>query len=221
MVTVDSIAGVMGVTGAGEPCASGAIAMGATIRRLRQQAGFSQVGFGARIGMHRNYVGAIERGGIPNVGLNTLQRIAGGLEVSVGVLAGSYEHASADTTTEHPVDAPVDPIAVVGATTLGEAIRALRLDRGLTQTQLAQAGGVHRSHLANLEVGTKANPGIRTIAAIARALEPLDRRPPLLPLLAQVFSGEIVVADIRATTMAAKSSGPRSARLIPHSGVTP
>ena len=35
---------------------------GATVRRLRSEQGYSQEGFAFRVGLHRTYVGNIERG---------------------------------------------------------------------------------------------------------------------------------------------------------------
>lgn len=194
--------------------------MGETIRRLRQRAGFSQVSFGVQIGMHRNYVGVIERGGIPNVGLETLRRFAGGLEVSIAVLTSSYERD--DTRTPAKGSAQDRGwTAAEGATRLGQAIRVIRRHQQLTQVELARAAEIHRSHFASLEAGEKLNPGIRTIAGIARALEPLGAGPPLLPRFAQVFSGEIAVVDVYATATAAKPSGPQGARSLPRSDATP
>jgi transcriptional regulator with XRE-family HTH domain len=213
----------MGVTGAGEPSVGGVGTMGETIRRLRRRAGFSQASFGAHIAMHRNYVGVIERGGIPNVGLETLRRLAGGLEVSIAVLASSYDRKRRDEARTTAMRGGRDGgwTAAEGAARLGQAIRVLRLHQQLTQAELAQAADIHRSHFASLEAGEKLNPGIRTIAGIAHALEPLGARSTLLPLFAQAFSGEIAVVDVYATTTAAKPSGPRGARPVPHSGVTP
>ena len=181
--------------------------MGETIRRLRRRAGFGQVSFGLHIGMHRNYVGVIERGGIPNVGLETLRRFAGGLDVSIAVLASSYER---DGTNAPAKGSTRDSgwTAAKGAARLGQAIRVIRLHQQLTQVELARASDLHRSHFASLEAGEKLNPGIRTIAGVARALEPLGAGPPLLPLLTQVFSGEVAVVDVYTTVTAAKPSGP-------------
>lgn len=209
----------MGVTGAGATSVGGAGAVGETIRHLRQRAGFSQVTFGAHIGMHRNYVGVIERGGIPNVGLGTLRRFAGGLEVSLAVLARSYEQGAVrPPASRFPQHSGWS--AAEGAATLGQAIRVLRRHEQLTQVELARTAQMHRSHFASLEAGDKLNPGIRTIAGIAHALEPLGTRTTLLPLLAQAFSGEIPVVDVYATITAANPSGPRGTRPLPRSGAT-
>jgi DNA-binding XRE family transcriptional regulator len=52
----------------------------AAVRRLREQQGWSQEDFAARCGLHRTYVGAVERGE-RNITLNTLDRIAKALKV--------------------------------------------------------------------------------------------------------------------------------------------
>ena len=51
------------------------IALGNTVRELRLKAGFSQETFAERIGLHRTYIGAIERGE-RNVALENIIKIA-------------------------------------------------------------------------------------------------------------------------------------------------
>lgn len=58
------------------------IQLGRAIRRLREQAGFTQESFADRIGVHRNYMGTVERGET-NVTLEKLEQIAKGLKVEV------------------------------------------------------------------------------------------------------------------------------------------
>jgi len=52
------------------------------VRRLRAAAGYSQEAFAAKAGLHRTFMGAVERGKT-NVSLETLERIAGALELHV------------------------------------------------------------------------------------------------------------------------------------------
>jgi len=52
--------------------------LGKAVRRLRQAKKFSQEGFADHIGVHRTYMGAVERGE-QNVSLSNLDRIARGL----------------------------------------------------------------------------------------------------------------------------------------------
>lgn len=53
---------------------------------------------------------------------------------------------------------------------LGQRVAKLRLDRGLTQEQLAERMGVSRNHIADIELGAR-NTGVWSILLIARALE--------------------------------------------------
>jgi transcriptional regulator with XRE-family HTH domain len=51
-----------------------------TVRHLRKQNGWSQEGFAAKCGLHRTYVGAIERAEA-NLTLRTLDKLAKALRV--------------------------------------------------------------------------------------------------------------------------------------------
>ena len=61
------------------------IRFGNAVRRLRIEAGFSQEGFAAAIGIDRGYYGRIERGEV-NLSLDNIEKIATGLGTSVGTL---------------------------------------------------------------------------------------------------------------------------------------
>ena len=52
--------------------------LGHAVRRLRQTRKFSQEAFADHVGVHRTYMGAVERGE-QNVSLSNLERIAAGL----------------------------------------------------------------------------------------------------------------------------------------------
>lgn len=54
--------------------------LGKSIRLLRKSAGYSQESFADKIGMHRTYYSAIERGE-KNLQIDTLQRVCDGLAV--------------------------------------------------------------------------------------------------------------------------------------------
>lgn len=54
---------------------------------------------------------------------------------------------------------------------LGQAIRALRLERGLTQVQLANAAGVSRLWIVQIESGRKAGA---EVGLVMRVLDALD-----------------------------------------------
>lgn len=53
---------------------------------------------------------------------------------------------------------------------VGQRVRALRCDRGLTQLALAARSGISRPSIANLEAGRQ-NVGLDRLLALASALE--------------------------------------------------
>jgi len=57
------------------------------IRRLRLARGLTQEGLAEAAGLHRNYVGGVERGE-RNVAIDNIESIARGLGVSVAELVG-------------------------------------------------------------------------------------------------------------------------------------
>jgi len=66
------------------------VQLGRAIRRLRLQAGYSQEGFADHIGVHRTFMGTVERGET-NLSLRNLERIAGGLGLTPGQLLVASE----------------------------------------------------------------------------------------------------------------------------------
>jgi len=65
-------------------------ALGAAVRETRARRGLSQEGLGLRAGLHRNYVGALERGeGNPT--FKTLVLACAGLRVPLSELMRVYE----------------------------------------------------------------------------------------------------------------------------------
>jgi len=71
------------------------VALGQAIRELRLTAGLSQEAFADRCGMHRTYVGGIERGE-RNVSFANLLRVAGALGVRPSELLVRYERRARD-----------------------------------------------------------------------------------------------------------------------------
>jgi transcriptional regulator with XRE-family HTH domain len=65
-------------------------ALGAAVRETRARRGMSQEALGFASGLHRNYVGAIERGEI-NATFRTLVYVAGGLALPLSALVLLYE----------------------------------------------------------------------------------------------------------------------------------
>lgn len=61
------------------------VLFGVAVRRLREEAGLSQEAFAERCGLHRTYVGSVERGE-RNLSLENIVRIATALGVSASDL---------------------------------------------------------------------------------------------------------------------------------------
>ena len=64
--------------------------LGHAIRRLRRAAGYSQESFADKCGVHRTYMGSVERGET-NISLDNLERIARTLNLTVGQLFQEVE----------------------------------------------------------------------------------------------------------------------------------
>ncbi len=63
---------------------------GATVRKLREEQGLSQESFADLCGLHRTYIGGIERGE-RNIGLLNVLRIAKALDVEPGILLADFD----------------------------------------------------------------------------------------------------------------------------------
>jgi transcriptional regulator with XRE-family HTH domain len=75
------------------------VAFGAAVRALRRDRGLSQEEFADRVGLHRTYIGDVERGE-RNIGLVNIGRIAVGLDVPLSVLMAETERPSTDKPQE-------------------------------------------------------------------------------------------------------------------------
>jgi transcriptional regulator with XRE-family HTH domain len=69
--------------------------VGRTVRMLRRRIAISQEELGYRSNLHRNYIGAIERGEI-NATFRTFLRVAQGLEVRLSMIVLDYERRRDD-----------------------------------------------------------------------------------------------------------------------------
>lgn len=72
-----------------------AVTLGAAVRELRACRVISQEELGFRAQLHRNYVGALERGEI-NPTFKTLRTLARGLDVELSSLIRLYEERAED-----------------------------------------------------------------------------------------------------------------------------
>jgi transcriptional regulator with XRE-family HTH domain len=66
------------------------VVLGRAIRELRSRRAYTQEELGFRSGIHRNYVGALERGEV-NATFRTLLTVTGGLDVPLSILVRLYE----------------------------------------------------------------------------------------------------------------------------------
>ena len=62
---------------------------GARVRQLRTERGWSQEGLADRAGLHRTYIGSVERGE-QNISLENIERLATTLGVSLAGLFGPF-----------------------------------------------------------------------------------------------------------------------------------
>lgn len=53
---------------------------------------------------------------------------------------------------------------------LGENLKRIREDRGLSQDELAERCGISKSQISKLEVGRQKNPELETVVALSTAL---------------------------------------------------
>jgi transcriptional regulator with XRE-family HTH domain len=214
-----SIRGVTGMGGTGEEghAIAGPRTMGATIRYLRVAMGLSQLDCGGQVGMHHNYLGMLERGAVPNPGLDTVARIAAGLDVSVGVLAASFVRTPLHPERLAPARPDRDQNGHDGARELGAAIRLLRHRAELSQAEVAEAAGLHRSYLGGIEIGERSNPGMRTVACVARGICPsTEELSAVVADLARVYTGELTLHQLR--TRVLRTSGGPGALEVPLEG---
>lgn len=66
------------------------LAFGAAVRAEREARGLSQEAFAERVGIHRTYIGDVERG-LRNLGLLNVGRIAAALELPIASLMAAAE----------------------------------------------------------------------------------------------------------------------------------
>ena len=66
------------------------IRLGRAVRRLRTAAGYSQESFADECGLHRTYMGAVERGET-NISLDNIERIARALRLTPAQLLAEAE----------------------------------------------------------------------------------------------------------------------------------
>lgn len=76
------------------------VQFGIAVRELRKQRNFSQEEFADAVGIHRTYIGGIERGE-RNPTLTTINRIAAALDVTASELLNVMERISSEAADQH------------------------------------------------------------------------------------------------------------------------
>ncbi len=87
-----------------EPRSAAHGTLGRAVRELRARFGHSQESLAFESGLHRNYIGALERGEI-NPTFSTLMRLCRGLPIALSELIGLYETRSGHVLPEPLVGA--------------------------------------------------------------------------------------------------------------------
>jgi transcriptional regulator with XRE-family HTH domain len=78
------------------------VVLGKRVRELRSKKGFSQEAFADHCGLHRTYMGGIERGE-PNLTIETVMTVSKGLEITMSdLLAGIEKQAEPSKTASRP-----------------------------------------------------------------------------------------------------------------------
>jgi len=83
--------------------------LGRAVRELRARRGLSQEELGFRAGLHRNYVGAIERGEI-NPTFRVLLKLERGLQLPLSEIIQLWERRATDTVSPRLRRPPVAPV---------------------------------------------------------------------------------------------------------------
>lgn len=161
---------------------------GERIRALREERGYSLADFAQKAGISVSYLSEIERGA-KKPSLQTMERIARALNVSKAELVQlSYSSKGLN---------------------LGERLRLLRQDRGLTLAEAAEEAGISPSYLSEIERGA-VYPSTQTLKRLADSLG--------VPVSALVGEGGLLGAKLRE---AREQQGLTQAELAREAGVSP
>jgi len=161
------------------------VGLGRAIRDGRDALGLSQEAVSHASGVHRNYIGGIERAERQPT-ITALARIAAALGLGLGELlaraegqsrvsnmvrSGGQEKrpGSADTLRGRTQEVAPMPAVEASRPATGNRVAEARKRVGLTQPELAQRAGVGRSTIARIEAGRQ-SPAIEVAIALSREL---------------------------------------------------
>ncbi|HAP32869.1 MAG TPA: transcriptional regulator [Firmicutes bacterium] len=120
---------------------------GEVVRRVREEKGYSLAELAEKAGISFSYLSEIERGS-KKPSIKTVEKLTSFLNISPGELVGNTEQ---------------DGIS------LGERVRLLRQERGLSLQELAESAGLSYSYICEIERGL-VKPSLRALRKTAAAL---------------------------------------------------
>jgi transcriptional regulator with XRE-family HTH domain len=115
------------------------------LKKIRQERGFTQAALAEKVSVTREYITMLESGAKKNPSLALLKRLAKALTVKVGELLGWIAR-------------------------LKVKLRTWRLERRLTQEELAKKVRVTKFYISQLETGLRGNPSLLVLRRLAKAL---------------------------------------------------
>jgi len=134
--------------------------LGARIRELRLERGWSQEKFSEICDVHRTWMGQIERG--KNISVNTLANIADGLGVTLSTLFAGVERGArktdAGTTASTKAPAHIGPAIRAGQQTVQVLVEELRSERAALERTVATLREVVLDRRPKRKTGSKRRP---------------------------------------------------------------
>jgi transcriptional regulator with XRE-family HTH domain len=135
------------------------VSFGLAVRRLRTAAGHSQESFADAIGVHRNYIGTVERGET-NISLENIGRIAAGLKQPVSALFQEIEVREKSATRD---------VTSINARREGQSGTPYKRSVQKSERNVAERRVMLRQHVAELLTELNKLEGAATIAVPAAA----------------------------------------------------
>jgi transcriptional regulator with XRE-family HTH domain len=134
--------------------------LGARIRELRLDRGWSQEKFSEICDVHRTWMGQIERG--KNISVNTLANIADGLGVTLSTLFAGVERGAskgeAGSAASTRTPAHTEPVIRAGQHTVQALVEELRAERAALERTVATLREVALDRRTKRKAGSKRRP---------------------------------------------------------------
>lgn len=130
-----------------EKCEKQQAYQGQYIKKLRRSRRLSQAQLAKLSGIPRSDISKIERGKIEKMQFGTLNLLAKALECDLDILLRKYN------------------------VSLGGTIQEARIQKGLSQMELAELIGISKKQIQNIERGKAKNPRLKVLKRLAQCLE--------------------------------------------------